>query len=63
MPLVLITGLPCSGKSRRAEELKEKFKLKHPDREVVIVSENDFINQRPDFGDVFLGKYIHIIIS
>jgi len=56
MPLVLITGLPSSGKTKRAEELKEKFTKLHPERQVVIVSENNLINQRPDFNDVFLSN-------
>ncbi|XP_064422144.1 protein KTI12 homolog isoform X2 [Latimeria chalumnae] len=38
MPLVLMCGFPCSGKSRRAAELKE-YLLKSTDRKVYIVGE------------------------
>ncbi|KAJ8248780.1 hypothetical protein GJAV_G00227650 [Gymnothorax javanicus] len=38
MPLIIMCGLPCSGKSRRAEELKE-YLLKSTERQVFVVGE------------------------
>ncbi|XP_053741759.1 protein KTI12 homolog isoform X1 [Synchiropus splendidus] len=38
MPLILMCGYPCSGKSRRAKELKEYFEL-NTDRKVHIVGD------------------------
>lgn len=42
MPLILITGIPSSGKSTRALQIKSFFEDKH-ERTVHIVSENDII--------------------
>lgn len=39
MPLVMMCGLPCSGKSRRAEELQEYF-VKNCGRKVLVVCED-----------------------
>ena len=36
MPLVIVTGLPCSGKSRRVAELVEYIQTHHKDREVQV---------------------------
>ncbi|XP_035251560.1 protein KTI12 homolog [Anguilla anguilla] len=38
MPLIVMCGFPCSGKSRRAEELKEYF-LKSTERKVFVVGD------------------------
>ncbi|XP_061078322.1 protein KTI12 homolog [Conger conger] len=38
MPLIVMCGFPCSGKSRRAEELKEHF-LKSTQRKVFVVGD------------------------
>ncbi|KAJ1527235.1 hypothetical protein ONE63_008761 [Megalurothrips usitatus] len=42
MPLVVITGIPASGKSTRAAQLKEYFEKEHQ-KTVHIVSENEVI--------------------
>ncbi|XP_075225324.1 protein KTI12 homolog [Lycorma delicatula] len=42
MPFIIITGIPCSGKSKRAEELRLGLK-KDNETEVHIVSENEVI--------------------
>ncbi|CAB3366288.1 Hypothetical predicted protein [Cloeon dipterum] len=53
MPLVLLTGLPCSGKTTRAMQLKGY--LEKANQQVEVVSENEVINRKPaDFSDVFL---------
>ncbi|KAK9493362.1 chromatin associated protein KTI12 [Lipomyces doorenjongii] len=39
MPIILITGYPCSGKSTRANEIVAAFKAKAPDRKVHLVSD------------------------
>lgn len=38
MPLIIISGLPCSGKSTRAKELQQLFLKKN--KKVTIISEN-----------------------
>ena len=40
MPLVLLCGLPSSGKTRRAEELVEFLRQKFPDKEVQLVKDD-----------------------
>lgn len=40
MPLVILCGFPCSGKSRRAKELEELIKSRFPDKSVLIVSDD-----------------------
>ena len=36
MPLVIVTGLPCSGKTRRVAELVEFIQTHHSDIEVQV---------------------------
>ena len=43
MPLVVITGIPSSGKSKTCQRLSE-FLTKEKDKVVKIVSENDFVD-------------------
>lgn len=43
MPLVVITGIPSSGKSKRATQLKEYLEQEHG-KTVHIVSENEVIS-------------------
>lgn len=45
MPLIVITGNPCSGKTTRSVELKSYFeqKLKDIGQSVEIISESDTI--------------------
>jgi len=47
MPLIMITGIPCSGKTTRSLELKSYFeeKLKSSGQNVEIISENNTIIQ------------------
>jgi protein KTI12 len=42
MPLILITGIPSSGKSTRALEIKTVFENVH-ERTVHLINENDII--------------------
>lgn len=44
MPLVIVTGFPSSGKSRRARELKEYLE-REKEKAVLIVSENDVVGK------------------
>ena len=44
MPLIIITGMPCTGKTQCFLQIQEYFnKLKKP---VVLVSEHDYIKVR-----------------
>ena len=36
MPLVLLSGLPCSGKTRRVAELVEYIQAHHSDKQVQV---------------------------
>ncbi|GAB6021666.1 kti12, chromatin associated [Chamberlinius hualienensis] len=40
MPLILMCGLPCSGKSRRARELQTEFENKHNVLSVIVSEES-----------------------
>jgi protein KTI12 len=58
MPLILITGIPSSGKSTRALQIKSFFEDKH-ERNVYIVSENDIIaSSGTEKNIIFLGKSV-----
>lgn len=59
MPLIVVTGTPCSGKTTRSLELKNYFeeKLKDSGQNVEIISENDAIIQAGyDKNAHFAGK-------
>lgn len=59
MPLIVITGVPCSGKTTRSIELKSYFeeKLKGSGQNVEIICENDAIIQAGyDKNVYFAGK-------
>jgi len=45
MPLIIVTGFPCSGKTSRSIELKKHFeeKFQNSDRKVEIITEHDTI--------------------
>ena len=43
MPLVTITGIPCSGKSTVAKNIKEH--LEKSQKKVIIVSEDELLEQ------------------
>lgn len=56
MPLILITGIPSSGKSTRALEIKSFFEDVH-ERTVHLVNENNIITASGTQKNViFLGK-------
>nr|XP_034192127.1 protein KTI12 homolog isoform X1 [Osmia lignaria] len=44
MPLIIITGIPCSGKTTRCTELKEYFENK-VNKKVEIIHETDFVSK------------------
>lgn len=59
MPLIVITGIPCSGKTTRSLELKSYFetKLKDSGQSVELISESDAIIQAGhDKNTYFAGK-------
>lgn len=59
MPLIVVTGIPCSGKTTRSLELKAYFeeKLKDSGQNVEIIGESDAINQAGyDKNVYFAGK-------
>ena len=61
MPLILITGIPSSGKSTRALQIKSFFEDKQ-ERTVHIVSENDIIaSSGIEKNVIFLGKSVLVL--
>lgn len=58
MPLVLMCGYPCSGKTRRAQELKDYF-TENTDRQVFIVGDEGLGVDRNSVyaGEKLLLKY------
>jgi protein KTI12 len=61
MPLILISGIPSSGKSTRALQVKSFFEEKH-ERNVHIVSENDIIaSSGTEKNIIFLGKSVLVL--
>lgn len=40
MPLVVLCGYPCSGKSQRAKELEDLIQSSYPGKNVLIVSDD-----------------------
>lgn len=42
MPLIILTGIPSSGKSKRTEELKKYFETEHG-QEVEVISEIEMV--------------------
>lgn len=61
MPLILMVGLPSSGKTTRAREIQKYF-VEHQSREVVLISDNDIISQMNiDKNVLFLGNSILIM--
>lgn len=58
MPLILIVGLPSSGKTTRAREIQKYF-TEQLHKEVILISDNEIISQMNiDKNDLFLGKSI-----
>lgn len=67
MPLIVITGIPASGKTRRAHQLKELFEKDH-NKIVHVVSENEVItssnfNKNSIYQDSTKEKEIRSIIK
>jgi len=59
MPLIVVTGIPCSGKTTRSLELKDYFKekLRSSGQNIEIISESDAIIQANyDKNVYFAGK-------
>ena len=52
MPLIVFAGFPASGKSTRAQQLKQHF-TETLQKKVVILSENHFVQNK---NDVYCGK-------
>nr|CAG4649526.1 EOG090X0A11 [Scapholeberis mucronata]SVE93758.1 EOG090X0A11 [Scapholeberis mucronata] len=50
MPLVILTGFPASGKSTRAEQLKE-YLTKNLGKNVTLLSENSFVKSQHVYSD------------
>lgn len=40
MPLVILCGYPCSGKSRRSKEIEELFMTRYPERKLHLIVDN-----------------------
>lgn len=57
MPLIVVTGIPCSGKTTRSLELKNHFeeKLKDSGQNVEIISESDAIIQAGHDKNVYFA--------
>lgn len=56
MPLILIVGLPCTGKTTRAKQI-QTFLVENFNRNVHVVSENDVIRSKNlDKNIVYSGK-------
>lgn len=53
MPLIIMCGYPCSGKSKRAEELKQYF-TEHTDRKVHVIADDILGNEK---NCVYAGKF------
>ncbi len=51
MPLILLTGFPASGKSTRAQQLKEYFSS-CAGKNVMVLSENDIVKNK----QIYSGK-------
>jgi len=61
MPLIIVTGLPCSGKTNRTIELKEHFEKRFQDnelsRKVEIITEHDtIIKMGYDKNEFYAGQ-------
>jgi protein KTI12 len=52
MPLIIFTGLPASGKSTRAQQLRDYFSTT---KKVTILSENDIAKKK---NDIHAGTFM-----
>lgn len=56
MPLILMVGLPSSGKTTRAHEIQKYF-TEHQQKEVILISDNEIISQmNVNKNILFLGN-------
>lgn len=56
MPLILMVGLPSSGKTTRAREIQKYF-VEHEHKKVILISDNEIISQMDiDKNVLFLGN-------
>ena len=55
MPFILICGFPSSGKSKRAEELKNYLEQEHKKSVTVISDHNTGVNR----NEVYEGTSLH----
>lgn len=63
MPLVVITGIPASGKSTRAAQIKEYLEKEH-NKTVHIVSENEVITSTNlNKNALYLGNFLNLLFS
>ena len=53
MPLVLITGIPCSGKSKTANSIKDS--LEEKGKKVILISEDDLVKQQNQDKNIVLN--------
>lgn len=61
MPLVILTGFPCSGKSTRSEEIKQFLKV-NKEKEVFVVSENNVMKaSNISRNELYFSKFICVI--
>jgi len=61
MPLIMMVGLPSSGKTTRAREIQKYF-TEHQHKEVILISDNEIISQMDvDKNILFLGKNVPIL--
>lgn len=62
MPLIILTGVPCSGKTTRSLELKKYFedRLKSSGQNVEIISEYDAIIKAGYDKNVFYAGKIEM---
>lgn len=59
MPLIIMTGIPCSGKTTRTNQLKDYFEKRGQKCE--IVSEIDAITKAGyDVNTFYAGKYNYL---
>lgn len=62
MPLIIITGIPCSGKTTRCTELKEYFENK-ANKKVEIIRETDFVSKAGfDKNTFYAGQLLLYIV-
>lgn len=61
MPLILITGFPCSGKTTRANEIKEYFEKNHNSNVVLINEEVLSIKKDEAYKGFYYNKICFLL--